>query len=151
MAIVTLGNLLDRAAEFEERVERYYASIRDSSENNGVRLLTYYLVRHRRHQEQGLKGLDSSQREHIRAIEIKHDIPFVPEKVFHFLDTPPEAMTGDRLLKAAVTYDDLLIELYQSILQQSLIDEARNVLEALIRIEERDIVMIKKMIAMDYF
>ena len=49
MAIVSIADLLDRASQFEERLEKYYAAIRDESEDNGVRLLTYYLARHRQH------------------------------------------------------------------------------------------------------
>jgi hypothetical protein len=151
MAIVTLGDLLDRAAEFERRVENYYAAIRDTSKDNGVRLLTYYLARHRRHQEEGFEGLDDSQKARIRAIDLKYDVSFDPERTFHLLNCPPEQITGEELLDAAAGYDAQLIELYKSILQQPLIDEARSVMEALIRVEERDIVMLKKMSAMHYF
>jgi hypothetical protein len=151
MDTVTFGDLLDRASAFEERVAHYYASIRDSSADNDVRLLTYYLARHRRHQEQGLAGLDAGQRERIRAVEMEHDIPFVPEESFYFLDTPPEDLTGRVLLEAAVTYDTQVIALYRGVLEQSVMGEARGAVETLIRIEERDIVMIKKMMAMQYF
>ncbi len=85
---VTFGDLLDRASAFEERVAHYYASIRDSSAGNEVRLLTYYLARHRRHQKHGLADLDADQKERFRAIEMEHDIRFVPEKSFAFSMRP---------------------------------------------------------------
>lgn len=151
MAVETLGNLLDRAAKFERRVGRCYADIRDSSHDNDVRLLTYFLARQHRHQEQGMVGLDPAQKQHIRAIEIEHDIRFTPEKIFSFLKRPPEKTTGVMLLKAAIAYGTQLTELYERILQQAPIHEARDVLKTLIRLKKRDIDMMKKTIAMHYF
>ncbi|MCK5094825.1 MAG: hypothetical protein KAR18_08875, partial [Spirochaetes bacterium] len=58
---------------------------------------------------------------------------------------------GRELLEAAAGYDAELVNLYKQILQQPLGPEAQVLIESLIRVEERDIVMIKKMIAMNYF
>ena len=44
-----------------------------------------------------------------------------------------------------------MIELYKQILQQPLGGLGAVIFESLVRIEERDVVMIKKMIAMNYF
>ena len=54
-------------------------------------------------------------------------------------------------LEAAVGYDAELVDLYKKILQQPLSTEAAVLIESLIRLEERDIIMLKKMIAMNYF
>lgn len=151
MAIVTLGDLLDRGREFEVSLETYYGSIRDRSRDNGVRLLTYYLARHRRHQEETLAEYDKSLIDRLRKVEIRHDVLADPNRQFQLPDTTYEEVTGAELLGAAARHDQTLIDLYRAILKQPIIDEVRAVLEALIRVEERDIVMIKKMIAMHYF
>ncbi|MBL7077422.1 MAG: hypothetical protein ISS31_08110 [Kiritimatiellae bacterium] len=155
MATMMLGNLLDHAADLERQVARFYAAVRDTSQDNGVRLLTYYLARHCRHQEQGLADLDSEQRRRIRAIEIEHDTPVPAGPALHGLNLPPDAMadtmTGTMLIQAAIGYDTQLTDFYRGILEQPLTDEARRVLETLIRIEERDIVRLEKMLAMHYF
>lgn len=151
MAIVSIGDLLDRASSSENKLERYYASIRDCSRDNGVRLLTYYLARHRKHIQEALDNFSSQEVERIRKIQLKYDIDFNPEREFHLMKTPPEEVEARELLEAAVAYDQQLVDLYKKILEQPMSDEARSVVEALIRIEERDIVMLKKMIAMDYF
>jgi hypothetical protein len=67
------------------------------------------------------------------------------------LSIPPSAVKGKDILEAAVKYDTILVELYRQILRQPLLPAASEMLEGLIRVEERDIVMLKKMIAMDYF
>lgn len=149
--IVDIADLLKRAGEFEERLGNYYAAIRDGSQDNGVRLLTYYLSRHRRHLQEAVKGFSAASLEQIGKIKLKHDVEFQPGKDFSLMKTLPAQVKGRDILEAAVEYDATLIDLYKRILIQPLHQEARVLLESLIRVEERDIVMLKKMIAMDYF
>ncbi|MBT3274810.1 MAG: hypothetical protein HN368_16765, partial [Spirochaetales bacterium] len=82
MAIVNIGDFFGRALEFEEKIERYYAEIRDQTGSDGVRLLTYYLCRHRRHVEQVLKDFDSSVVTKVQEVKLKYDIEFSPEQEF---------------------------------------------------------------------
>lgn len=151
MAIVTVGELLDRGKDFEARLEKYYAEIRDRSSDNGVRLVTYYLARHRRHQEIAMADLPPETLQHVRKVELKFDVPFDPAEEFRIPHFKPEEIKGDELIELAVNYDRDLISLYRSILAQPVNDAVRSVLEALIRVEERDLVMLKKMLAMHYF
>jgi len=151
MAIINIGDLLNRAISYEDRLEKYYAEIRDRSKNNGTRLLSYYFSRHRRHLKQALNELTPDQIQRIRKVKLKYDIEFNPEKVFKIIDISPEEVKGNNLLEAGVKYNTALIELYKKILQQPLIREVSIFFESLIRVEERDIVMMKKMIAMNYF
>jgi hypothetical protein len=151
MAIVTLGELLDRAAEFERLLERTYGTLRDESQDGGVRLLTYYLSRHRWHLQQALENFDYEQVSRIRKVRLKHDVPFAPDKGSPLIGAAPGEVTGRVLLEAAVGHDQKLVDLYRSILSQPVGEEARAFLEALIRLEETDMVMLRKMIAMDYF
>ena len=151
MPTVTVGDLLDRGREFEARLEAYYAKIRDRSQDNEVRLLTYYLARHCRHQDQVMATYDKTQVANLRKAEVTHDVVFESEKHFPLLGRRPEGVTGEELLQAALKYDQTLIVLYRSILEQPIDDELRVMVESLIRVEERDIVMMKKMIAMHYF
>ena len=151
MAIVSIEDLLDRASQFEERLERYYAAIRDESKDNGVRLLTYYLSRHRRHLQEALSNFKQEEISRIKKIKLKYNIEFYPEREFKLIKTPPQEVRGEELLEAAVGYDLELITLYKSILKQPLIQEAAGLMESLVRMEEKDIVMLKKMIASHYF
>ncbi len=151
MAIVDVGDLFRRAESFEHRIERCYARIRDETESNGVRLLTYYLARHRRHLEQVLKDFDDDVVARVRAVKLKYDITFPPERDFALLDADPKSISSAELLEAAAEYDEALIELYRSILKQPIGEEATLVFEHLVKAEERDVVMIKKMAAMNYF
>lgn len=151
MGIVTIRSLLDRAKEFEKRLERYYGSIRDESKDDGVRLLTYYLSRHRRRLDHALAGYGPEDLDRLCRVQLKHDVEFDPEKGFTLMKTPPPAVKGRELLEAAVGHDAQLVALYRQMLQQPIGQEASSLIESLIRLEEKDIVMLKKMIAMNYF
>ena len=151
MAYESIGDLLNRASDFEERLVKYYAALRDESNDNGVRLLTYYLSRHRRHLQNALDDLSPTNIENIRKVKIKYDVDFYPENAFHVLDVPPSKLKGKDILEAAIGYDEELVKLYKTMLENPLSTEASVFIETLIRVEEREIVMLKKMIAMDYF
>jgi hypothetical protein len=143
--------MLDQAHRFEEAAAERYAAIRDLSSDNGVRLLTYWLARHRRHMDQALADLSASEVDRLRRIELKHAVHVDSGLIPGVLGIPPGTAHGNHLLTAAIQYDSELIRFYRDILSQELIAEARQLVEALIRIEERDVVMLKKMLAMDYF
>lgn len=151
MAIINIGDLLDRAKNYEQRLEKYYVEIRDKSENNGVRLLCYYFSRNRHHLKQAIDDMSSDLLKRIYKVKLKYDIDFDPDKVFKIIGISPDVVKGQDLLDAAVQYNTTLLELYKNILQQPLIAEVKAFIESLMKVEERDIVMLKKMIAMNYF
>jgi len=149
---VTLGSLLNKAAEAERHLERYCASIRDVSKDNDVRLLTYYLAHHRHHQAQTLRALDPAVLERILALEVNHNVPFGVETELGLFDVAPDAIDAKALLDLAVAHDNRLLGLYGSLSKLPLMsDKAREVLESLVCIKEREVVMIRKMLAMEYF
>ncbi len=151
MAFVTFEELLKRAEEFERKLERYYAEIRDRSKDNGVRLLTYYLARHRRHLDRALETLSPEERREIGTVRLKYDVEFDPESDIELVGKEIEHIRARELLESAISHDEELVRFYKRILDQPLSDDARSLVAALIRIEEKDIVMMKKMIAMNYF
>ena len=151
MTIITVGELLDRVQDFEARLDAYYAKIRDCSKDNSVRLLTYYLSRHRRHQAIALEGLSSKILKKIRKIELQFEVPFDTTAERRLPKFKSETVRSDRLIETAIRHDGTRVSLYRSILAQPLPDDACAVLDALVRLEERDMVMLKKMLAMRYF
>lgn len=151
MAITSIGDLLDRTTKLEDRLQQRYAAIRDTTADEGVRLLTYYLAKHSRRLEKALSEFGNRRVNRIRDIKLKYDVDFDPKQTFRVLEVPPEEVRGPELLNAVVAHDAGLIDLYRKVIEQPLGDDARALFESLIRVEERDIVMHKKMIAMNYF
>ncbi|MDP6490269.1 MAG: hypothetical protein QGH42_08300 [Kiritimatiellia bacterium] len=151
MEDLTLGDIFDQIAAFEDRIARYYASIRDESADNKAKLLSYHLSRHRQHQQQGFAEMDAGEQDEIRQTRLEADAPFDLEKSFRFLDPRSESCTAEALLKDAGRHGRKLIDFYTKLCRQDLPEKARNVLETLIRVEERALIAIKKMMQMDYF
>ena len=151
MTILSVGELIKRAKKFEIRIEKYYAAIRDETEDSGVKLLTYYLCRHRRHIRHALEDFDSREVAKICAELLMYAVEFKPEKKFHVLNIKPHDIKGHELIECAITYNEDLIKLYKNIIKQPISKEAKLFFESLVCIEEKDIVMLKKMLAMHYF
>ncbi len=151
MSIVSIGELLDRFSNFEDKLESYYAGLRDTTENSGVRLLTYYLSKHRQHLKEVERGFSSSDFNKLSQVELKYDLEFNVERDFHVINRPLKEITGEELLKAAADYDEKLIHWYEKILLQPIGKDGMILFQSLLNREKRDIVMLKKMLAMNYF
>ena len=151
MANITLGKLLDRVEVFEDRLTAFYADVRDQSQDNGVRLLTYYLARHKRHHQQALCDFEKTDVAKLRRTKIPHDIPFLPEPELPLLKVSPREVTGRGLLECAMCYNAQLVRLYTNILMVPLNQDVSFLILRLIQIEARDSEMLKKMTALHYF
>lgn len=151
MTIANIGELLDHTVEFEQRLERYCARVRDMSRDNNTRLLAYYVGRHHRHIPDILTAYSPQAIGRIRRIRLKHKIRFAPERKFHAIRTPPAKVPGKDLLEAAIGYTSALMDLYGQILSQPLAGRSRQLVAALIRLEERDVVTLREMAAINYF
>ena len=151
MAFVSIGEILDKAADFEINLEAYYIRIRDNTLNNGVKLLTYYLSRHRRHLQEAFENIEKTELQKVRKVKLKYEIDFYLNDELHPMTTPETIVTGEELLKTAVTYDQKLIDLYTKIRDQPISKEAMSIIDSLISIEQKDIVMLKKTMATNYY
>jgi rubrerythrin len=151
MATVTVGDMLKRAKDFERRLEAYYADLRDRATHDGVRLLTYYLARHRRHLPQALKSFSQEQIERISQVILKYDdTDFSPHTYFEGRNLA-DSVSGEELLGVAIEFVGTLIRFYRWMVQQRLGDEAASLFQSLLQIEEKHIIELKKIKAMDYF
>ncbi len=149
--IVSFQDIINKALAFEEQLEHYYIEIRDTTENEGVRMITYYLSRHRRRLQKALEALSQATRAHLFKMTFKHDIEFNPEQDFHPLTIPASDIQAEGLIDAGVNYDLQLVDAYKKILELPMNAEASAFIEGLIRMEEKDVVMLKKMLATHYF
>jgi hypothetical protein len=151
MTTVTVGHMLDRASDFEERMECFYADLRDRATKSGPRLLVYYLVRRRHHLPEALKSFAPEEITHIRSVQLRYDdTDFDPARLFAGRMLPSD-VTGRELLSYAIFMVEQLIGFYRWLGQRPIGPEAERLLGALLRIEERHIIELKKMQAMDYF
>jgi hypothetical protein len=151
MAVVTLGDVLDSVADFERKLESFYADLRDRTTRDGTRLLTYYLARHRRHLPEALECCSGSDLAGIRRTPFKYDGPeFEPAACFEGRDLPSD-VTGGELLDTAIELVSLLTSVYRWLAEQPLGEKAKSLFTSLLRIEERHLIELKKTKATDYF
>lgn len=151
MAVVTVGDLLERAADFERRLEAYYAALRDTAKDDGARLLVQYLARHRRHLPDALGSLAPEDLAAIRAVPLKYDDPdFAPERRFAGVSARSD-IRGREVLEQAIALVEELLRFYRWVGSQPVGAQASSLFDTLRRIEERHVIELKKIRAMDYF
>lgn len=150
MSVTTLGDMLDRVEDFERRLVALYSNVRDRTTNDGTRLLTYYLARHRRHLPTALKSCTSSQIEEIRRTPLKYDGPdFEPRSLLDGVELPP-SVTANEVLDTAVALVQALTAVYRWMAYRQLGEEASLLFNSLLKIEETHLVELKKIRAVDY-
>jgi hypothetical protein len=132
-------------------MEAYYAAVRDLATDNNVRLVTYFLARHRRHQEMATSSASPDAIRRLRKAKPAENVPVDIIGHFSIPAADPRIITGRELLEAALHYNSQLLTVYRALLRQSLPDDAAAVVEALISIEDRDILMLRKMLTIHYF
>ena len=149
--MVTVEDMLARAQDFERRLEAYYADLRDRSTVDGVRLLTHYLARHRRHLPDALGSYSRSELGQLGKVPLKcDDTDFDPAKCFEGKRVPSN-VTGDELLGVAIGFVENLITFYRWLVVQPMGEEARGLFQSLLQIEEKHVIELKKIRAMHYF
>lgn len=151
MSTVTLGEVLDRIAESEDRLSRFCVRLRDQARDNNVRLLSYYLIRRTRQLRDAVADLDADTCDAIRATVIADGAALLPGKRFGLPRTAPQNVRGGDLLEAALAHSEALARLYLLLLEQPMTMDAAVFLRRLSQAEQRDTGVIRKMIAMRYF
>ena len=150
MSVTALGDMLDRIEDFERRLKALYADTRDRMTNDGTRLLTYYLARHRRHVPSALASCTASQIESVRRTPFKYDGPeFDPQACFKEVELSPSA-TANEVLDAAVALVETLTAVYRWISDRHLGDDVSFLFGSLLKIEESHLIELKKIRAVDY-
>ncbi len=150
MSVTTLGDMLDRIQDFEGRLETLYADVRDRTTNDGTRLLTYYLARHRRHLPSALESCTASQIEGIRRTPFKYDGPEFDARACFEDVALPASVTANEVLDTAVALVETLTAVYRWMADRQLGDEASLLFSSLLKIEESHLVELKKIRAVDY-
>ena len=150
MAFVTVDDVLRTAEGFEEKLVGYYRVLCDNSTREGVRLLADYIGRHCRRLSRALERLDSDERERVCACPIRYEPVAMGGSCFDGRELAPDA-TAHEVLDTAIEFDECLAELYRQVLRQDLDQEVKDLFESLVRSEERDEVVLKKIKATDYF
>ena len=150
MAIITVGDVIKHAEDFERMLKDYYTGLAERSQREGVRLLTDYMGRHCARIGKALAQLDDDELQRILKVPLRYEPQAADCRCFDGMELPPDA-TAAQVLDAAMTLDECLIRLYRQVARQPVEQDVIELFESLIHTEERDEVELKKIKAMDYF
>lgn len=146
-----IGDFIDFISRLEASLEDYYTAVRDNSNDNDAKLLSYYLSRHYRYVRAALLEFGPEKLDKIRQKRIGGKLDFPREEWPDLMNMPPDKITGDDLLKIAVRYNGKLTTLYRDILKQPLAKGLPPLIRTLQRLEKKESTTFKKMLAMHYF
>lgn len=150
MPASSIGDLLDRIQEVEISLNRFYARVRDETNDASVKLLTYYLSKHRNHINGIFREFKPDAALSIRKNELEKDILYHPSSALILMDIPAGEITKKQLIKIAICRDSQLIDVYRRLLAQDLSGEAKRFVKCLIQAEEIDILKLTQMSEMEF-
>jgi hypothetical protein len=120
---MNIGDIIGLVVQFDRRVEEYYADLRDRASNDGVRLLTYYLVRRKRRLPEVMGSYPPAEMEKLQRVPLKvSQVDFNPATCVEGKDLPSDT-DADHLLDKAIELTDRVIHFYQWLVGQPLGDE----------------------------
>ena len=150
MAVTNVACVLRRAGDFEHQLMTYYLDLAEQATREGVRLLTDYMGRHRRRLAEALERFPAEEYQRISALPLRYEP--VSAECDHFkARVPPPDATAAEVLDLAIEFDECLISIYRQVTQQDVEPEVKELFESLVRREERDEILLKKIKATHYF
>jgi hypothetical protein len=149
MAVVLVAKVLDHADEFERRLAEFYRGLALKTAREGVRLLTDHMSRHRQRTRIVLAILPSGKLHRMRSSHLRYE-PHLDHHLLEIIDLGLDPSASE-VLDLAIRCDECLVGLYRQVVEQPIDQEVRELFEILIRRECCDMVMLKKIKAMDYF
>ncbi|MDD5674072.1 MAG: hypothetical protein PHC61_07915 [Chitinivibrionales bacterium] len=151
MGVATIGAILDKVQNLEKRQIDFYADLRDRTTNDGVKLLTYYLARHKQHFPSVMSCFNAEQIERIRNTPFLEEDELGNMEQFFQDESLPSDAKADALLDRAIAFVQVLVTCFQHMADQPVGETSTQLFKSLYDLEVRDIVTLKKMKAMNYF
>lgn len=149
--ISKLGDLFDLIKQHEMLLETYYGAIRDTSTDNGARLLSYYLGKHYRQFCSTLDTFSLRKIKRMRERELQQSLELVLDEWTALTAPPPARIEGKALLEMAIRYNRQLKALYTTLLRQPLAKDTLILISTLKRQEDNDSATFRKMVAIHYY
>ena len=143
MLAITIEEILGHIESFENSLTKFFERIHDETHDEGARLLTDYIARHR---HRTLAALDKCPHEvidRIKKLPLQYQPDIPGEHCFKEIKLPPDASPLE-ILEAAIAFDQCLVQMYKQIASQPLAHEIKDLFENLSIYEEADEIDLKK-------
>lgn len=143
MRAITIKEILEHIETFENSLTIFFENIHDKTHDEGARLLTDYIARHR---HRTLAALDKCPHEvidRIKKLPLQYQ-PDIPGKhCFKEIKLSQDA-TPLEILEAAIAFDECMVQMYKQIASQPVAHEIKDLFENLSVYEEADEIDLKK-------
>ena len=150
MAVITVGDALKRAEEFERAVAAFYSKLSMEAEQDGVRLLTQYMSRRRPRVPERLAVLGRDRVAAISLTPMAYEPCGADCRCLEGM-TLPVTGSADEVLDIAVNFNECLARFYRQVIRQVSDPATVELLESLVCLEQQDAIEFKKIKALNYF
>ncbi|MBW8015021.1 MAG: hypothetical protein FVQ82_02465 [Planctomycetes bacterium] len=143
MRAITIEEILGHIECFENSLTDFFDKIHDETHDEGARLLTDYIARHR---HRTLAALDECPHEvidRIKKLPLQYQPDIPGEHCFKEIKLSPDA-TPLVILEAAIAFDECMVQMYRQISRQPVAHEIKDLFENLSIYEEADEIDLKK-------
>lgn len=143
MKAITVEEILACIESFENSITDFFDKIHDETHNEGARLLTDYIARHRHRTLAALEESSHEEIEHIKKLPLQYSPDMPGEHSLREIKLSPDA-TPLEILEAAIAFDECMVQMYKQISRQPVAQEIKEIFESLITYEEADESDLKK-------
>ncbi len=143
MLAITIEEILGHIESFENSLTEFFEHIHDETHDEGARLLTDYIVRHRHRTIAELERCSHQEIERIKKLPLQYQPDIPGEHTFKEIKLPPDA-TPLEILKAAIEFDECMVKMYKQIASQPLAHEVKDLFEGLTTYETVDEIHLKE-------
>lgn len=128
-------DVLDYGKALHTQMRGYYEQVREQSDQSRVKMLLDYLSRHGHHMEDALDRFEHDAQKAVLNTWLQYTPSVDLDEVLKGCAVDPD-MSVDELLKVAVDFDNVLIDLYREAAREVEEPHAREALENLIAMED---------------
>ena len=143
MRAITIEEILVHIERFENSLTVFFDKIHDETHDEGARLLTDYIARHRHRTLAALDKCPHEMVDHIKKLPLQYQPDIPGEHTFKEIKLPQDA-TPLEILEAAIAFDECMVQMYKQIAGQPVAHEIKDLFENLSVYEGADEIDLKK-------
>jgi hypothetical protein len=143
MLAITIEEILGHIESFENSVTELFEHIHDETHDEGVRLLTDYIGRHRHRTFAELERCCQDEIERIKKLPLQYQPDIPGEHTIKEVQLSADASPLE-ILKAAIEFDESMVKMYKQIASQPLAHEVKELFEGLTTYETVDEIHLKE-------
>jgi rubrerythrin len=136
MGSESVRDILEHAREFHRQLGGYYASLRDASEKERVRMLLDYMSAHERGLDEALAAYESLAGKAVIGTWYKSALDCALLEAKKLLPLRHD-MSADEVIRCAMDVDHCLLDVYRRLAESAVAEDVKKLFEGLVRETEK--------------